>query len=33
MRDTLVGKEFENTAIETADIFSPEGIKQALLRP
>ena len=29
MRDTLVGKVDENTAIVTADIFDPEGMKQA----
>jgi len=29
-RDTLVGKVDENTAIVTADIFDPEGMKQAL---
>jgi hypothetical protein len=30
MRDALVGKVDENTAIITADIFDPEGMKQAL---
>ena len=29
-RDTLVGKVDENTAVVTADIFDPEGMKQAL---
>ena len=32
-RDTLVGKVDENTAIVTADIFDPEGMKQALSDP
>ena len=32
-RDTLVGKVDENTAIVTADIFDPEGMKQALSGP
>jgi len=30
MRDALVGKVDENTAVVTADIFDPEGMKQAL---
>ena len=30
MRDALVGKVDENTAAVTADIFDPEGMKQAL---
>ena len=33
MRDALVGKVDENTAIVTADIFDPEGMKQALSDP
>ena len=33
MRDTLVGKVDENTAIVTADIFDPEGMKQAFSDP
>ena len=33
MRDALVGKVDENTAVVTADIFDPEGIKQALSDP
>ena len=33
MRDALVGKVDENTAIVTADIFDPEGTKQALSDP
>ena len=33
MRDTLVGKVDENTAVVTADIFDPEGMKQALSGP
>ena len=33
MRDALVGKVDENTAIVTADIFDPEGMKQALSGP
>jgi len=33
MRDALVGKVDENTAIVTADIFDPEGMKQALSAP
>ena len=32
-RDTLVGKVDENTAIVTADIFDPEGMKQAFSDP
>jgi len=32
-RDTLVGKVDENTAILTADIFDPEGMKQTLSDP
>ena len=30
MSDALVGKVDENTAVVTADIFDPEGMKQAL---
>jgi hypothetical protein len=30
MRDALVGKVDENTAVVTADVFDPEGMKQAL---
>ena len=33
MRDALVGKVDENTAIVTADIFEPEGMKPALSDP
>jgi hypothetical protein len=33
MRDALVGKGDENTADLTADIFDPEGMKQALSDP
>ena len=33
MRDDLVGKVDENTAVVTADIFDPEGMKQALSDP
>ena len=33
MRDALVAKVDENTAIVTADIFDPEGMKQALSDP
>ena len=33
MRDALVGKVDENTAIVTTDIFDPEGVKQALSDP
>ena len=33
MRDALVGKVDENTAVVTADIFDPEGMKQALSGP
>ena len=33
MRDALVGKVDENTAIVTADIFDPEGMKQTLSDP
>ena len=33
MRDALVGKVDENTAVVTADIFDPEGKKQALSDP
>jgi len=32
-RDTLVGKVDENTAIVTADIFDPEGMKRTLSDP
>ena len=33
MRDALVGKVDEKTAVVTADIFDPEGMKQALSDP
>ena len=33
MRDALVGKVDENTAVVAADIFDPEGMKQALSDP
>jgi len=33
MRDAFVGKVDENTAIVTADIFDPEGMKQAFSDP
>jgi hypothetical protein len=33
VRDALVGKVDENTAVVTADIFDPEGMKQALSDP
>ncbi len=33
MRDALVAKVDENTAIVTADIFDPEGMKRALSDP
>ena len=33
MRNALVGKVDENTAVVTADIFDPEGMKQALSDP
>ena len=33
MRDALVGNVDENTAVVTADIFDPEGMKQALSDP
>mgnify|MGYP000330161031 FL=1 len=33
MIDALVGKVDENTAVVTADIFDPEGMKQALSDP
>ena len=33
MRDVLVGKVDENTAVVTADVFDPEGMKQALSDP
>ena len=33
MSDALVGKVDENTAVVTADIFDPEGMKQALSGP
>ena len=33
MRDALVGKVGKNTALVTADIFDPEGMKQALSDP
>ena len=31
MSDALVGKVDEKTAVVTADVFDPEGMKQALL--
>ena len=33
MRNVLVGKVDENTAVVKADVFDPEGIKQALSDP
>ena len=33
MRDALVGKVDEITAVATVDIFDPEGMKQALSDP
>ena len=33
MRDAMVGKVDENTAVVTADVFDPEGMKQALSDP
>ena len=33
MRDALVAKVDENTAIVTADIFDPEGMKKAFSDP
>ena len=33
MRDALVGKVDENTAVVTADIFDPEGMKKTLSDP
>ena len=33
MRDALVAKVDENTAIVTADIFDPEGMKKTLSDP
>jgi len=33
VRDALVGKVDETTAVVTADIFDPEGMKQALSDP
>ncbi len=33
MRDALVGKVDENTAVVTADVFDPEGMKQTLSDP
>jgi hypothetical protein len=33
MRDALVGKVDENTAVVTVDIFDPEGMKQAWSDP
>ena len=33
MRNVLVGKVDENTAVVTADVFDPEGMKQALSDP
>ena len=33
MRDVLVGKVDENTAVVTADVFDPEEMKQALSDP
>ena len=33
MKDALVGKEDENTAVVTVEIFDPEGMKQVLSDP
>ena len=33
MRDVFVGKVDENTAIVTADIFDPKGMKQSFSAP
>ena len=33
MRDVLVGKVDENTAVVTADIFDPEGMKPGIIGP
>ena len=33
MRDVLVGKVDENTAVVTADVFDPEEMKQSLSDP
>jgi len=33
MRNALVGKVDENTAVVTADVFDPEGMKQTLSDP
>ena len=33
MNDALLGKVDENTAVVTADIFDPEGMKRALSDP
>ena len=33
MKDTLVGHVDENTAVVTADVFDPEGMKQAFSDP
>ena len=33
MRDALVGKVDENTAVVASDIFDPEGMKQAWSEP
>ena len=33
MKDVLVGKVDENTAVVTADIFDPEGMKRAFSDP
>ena len=33
MRNVLVGKVDENTAVVKADVFDPEGMKQALSDP
>ena len=33
MRDVQVGKVDENTAVVTADVFDPEGMKQTLSDP
>ena len=33
MMDALVGKVDENTAVVTADVFDPEGMKQTLSDP
>ena len=33
MKDALVGKVDENTAVVTADIFNHEGMKTGIIRP